>query len=242
MKRDIFLIIPEIGGIKMGRKFKSFNRQMIRRIATDYANSSLEYSRSYFCNRENITEYVFYRILHTAIERQIVDDDTAKRIARKSEKNSSKSVGGEGARLRSVQAYERSFEKRNTYVMSDSEVKEIAEAYAASLCNQAEFKKSMGLDNRLFNYAMKRAITEGIVDEQVVLAMRRKAEYNHGESATNFFDELETERQERIRGSRRRDESSAEQNKRKEHLKFMVETIESFCTPDEIEEYKDSMK
>lgn len=225
----------------MERKFKDFDRRMIRFIASDYATSSLEYSRGYFCRRENISEHTFYRILHAAVERQIVDDNVASKIASKSEKNSAKSAGCEGARIRSVQAYANSFEKRKNYVMSKREAKEIAEAYANSYMQQKEFKELWGLSTHLFNYALVNAIVERLVDDSTVELIRKKSETIHGETATIFIDDLVSSRRKK-RKKISKIESTVEKDKKEEHRKFMKETINSFCAPDEVDDYVESMK
>ncbi len=225
----------------MARQIKDFNRRMILELAKEYANSSAEFSRSFFCKKEDISQGTFYRILHKAIEEWIVDEETARKIAWKSEQNASQGSESKAGGIQSRHAYEESFRKRDEFDISRSTAKKYAEMYAYSDLLQTPFKISEVMPTPFFNALMKKAIVENIVSDEIVKKLKIKAmRSNNSTIAYNFFEELEEQRREFKENKKTKKQDTDEQKKVQKDYAQMNK--ENYGIPDEMEEYIDSMK
>lgn len=65
------------------KRYKLSNEDIIK-IATEYANSSLEFSRSYFTSKYNFSTSAFYKLREYAIVCYLVDNDLYEKIREKS--------------------------------------------------------------------------------------------------------------------------------------------------------------
>lgn len=224
----------------MAKQLKDYTRSMIFDLASDYADFSSEYARSFFCEREQISQGTFYKILHKAIEEWIVDDKVAEKIAQKSELNAGKGAASKLGSYQSRKAYDESFEKRNNYVVSRATAKKYAQMYAYSQFKQREFRASEIMPTKFFNAVLIKAITENIISDEVVKQLRHKAESNNGVAGSMLFDNLEMQRREFKKYGKTKTQRDNEL--RKEQRKFAQMSMDDYEIPDEMEEYKESMK
>ncbi len=226
----------------MSKRFNDYSRRMIWELANEYADSPAECSRTYFCKKEGISQGTFYKLLHVAIEEWIVDEDTARRIARKSELNAAHGSESEAGALQSRHAYDESFKKREKYEISRSTVKRYATMYAYSQFPQSYFKKAELMPTPFFNALLKKAIIEGIVSDEVVRELKLKALRNNGSvsSVYDFFSDLEQQRKEFKKDKKTRAQRLEEQKMAQKDFAQM--SIEDYGIPDEMEEYKNSIQ
>ena len=226
--------------INMARRFKDFTRKMIGELAESYAKSSAECSRSYYCRNADITEATFYKILHTAIEQWIVDEETARMIARKSSLNAGKGSESEAGSIQSRRAYDESFKIRDSYEIPKSYAKKYAILYAYSSYNQRNFRNFERMPTKYFNKLIKKAIIECIISDEVVATLRKKSlENNNPELANQLFDSLEQEREEYKKCKKTGEQRISEA--KEEAAKYVQRTMEDYGIPDEIEDYSTSL-
>ena len=226
----------------MSKCFNDYTRRMIWELAKEYADSPAECSRTYFCKKEGISQGTFYKLLHAAIEEWIVDEDIARRIARKSELNAGLGSESEAGARQSRHAYDESFKKRENYEISRSTAKKYAIMYAYSQFPQSYFKRAELMPTRFFNALLKKAIIEGIVSDEVVNALKIKALRNNDSTSSvyDFFADLEQQRKEYKKDKKTRAQKHEEQKKAQKDFAQM--SIDDYGIPDEMDEYMDSMK
>lgn len=185
------------------KRLKDFSRKQIREIATVYATTELACNYSYFEKEYEISETTFYNILKKAIIESIVDDEIAKQIGRKTEKNSAKKAG-KGAGIRSRRHQEDLLLKRKAFKMKKSEAIKIAIRYSKSNFNKKQFCLVNIITIKLFDDALVRAITENWVDDECYERIKSKALKNHNNSskACELFQKLDNIREEHKQGRR----------------------------------------
>jgi len=174
------------------KRLKDFSRKKIREIATEYANTELAYSYSYFEREYEISQATFYNILQKSIIESIVNDEIAKRIGEKLAANSEKKAG-EPAAIRSKRHHEHLIMKRKTFKFSKVDAKKIALMYSKSNLDKKSFCNTHVIHYRLFDDALVRAIAENWIDDEAYGKIRSKALKNHGSSskAYELFQKLD---------------------------------------------------
>lgn len=175
----------------MGTKTaRAFTRGQIYDIATQYANSSQEYSRSYFSMQYNISYSTFYKLLERAVVENIVDESIVRKMATKAENNALKKAG-EGARKRSENHYKYLLLKRKAFMLPKEDTKSMAITYASSPLVKKDFCKSNFIDTKLFDKMLCKAIIENWITDEVVSKIKDKAiQNNSNEKTTAFWEQL----------------------------------------------------
>lgn len=178
------------------KRLKDFSRKQIREIATVYATTELACNYSYFEKEYEISEATFYNILKKAIIESIVDDNIAKQIGRKTEKNSAKKAG-RSAGLRTRRHQEQLLQKRKEFKMKKGEAIQTAIRYSKSTFNKKQFCIVNIIAIKLFDDALVRAIIEKWIDDECYERIKSKALKNHNNSsrAYEFFQKLDEERE-----------------------------------------------
>ena len=134
--------------------------EKIAQIAIEYANSNLDFARSYFSEKYQISEYTFYKARDYAIIFCLVDNDTFKRIRDKSSSNYRRNNDQKSA-ASSLAHFDELIVKRQEFLdgFSTAEILDIALKYVEGLS-----VKNIALCYGTGEYAIKKLIKKGIVE------------------------------------------------------------------------------
>lgn len=170
---------------------KDFSRNVICKIATDYANTNGEYSYRYFCREYGISKGTFYTILEKAVIENIVDFNTVIAMAKKAKKNS-ENKAGERCGDRSQRHYEYLIQKRKIYVLGKKESIEWTEKYARSNLEKLEFCSKNHITGQLLDRTiLKTTIDNWISDEIFNLLKQKSLAKNNTAKVLEFWERLE---------------------------------------------------
>ena len=135
------------------------SNERISQIATEYANSSAEFARSYFSRKYDISGYVFYKVRDYAIIFCLVDTGTFKKIREKSSTNY-KNNNDRNSAANSIAHFEELIVKRQDFLdgFSKDEILDISCKYVEGLS-----AKSIALCYDTGEYAIKKLLKKGIV-------------------------------------------------------------------------------
>lgn len=135
----------------------------IREIVEDYANSNFEFARSHFCEKYEISEYVFYKCRDFAVVFGLVSDKTCRCLQIKASHNSSAHNTSESCR-RSLQHFDKLFQQRKEVLNSFTKEEKltIGKEYSTgiSIANIAKFH-GIGI------FLVKKLLEKGIVDSSI---------------------------------------------------------------------------
>lgn len=137
----------------------SLSNDKIKEMITEYADSELDLARSYFSKKYNISNNTFYKARDYAVICCLIDEDTCKRVKRKTvanykRNNPKESVKGPLSHFSSL--YIKRQEFLNTF--SDDEIVDIANKYVEGISiNNIAFAYDIG------EYGIKLLLKKGIV-------------------------------------------------------------------------------
>lgn len=161
-----------------------------KKITEEYANSTAQFARSYFCKKYEITISCFYKILEYSVIKNLVEDVIVQKMIKKAIENQNLHKNGAGAS--SIIKYAKMNTKRYKYIaetMPVNDIKELAEDFANNPnINKMEFASSYGVNSKIIDYCLKRAIIENIVDDFTVKAIETRSIAN---ATTNNSDIIE---------------------------------------------------
>lgn len=175
--------------------------EFCKKIAEEYANSSLEFARSYFMDKYDITSSCFYKCLELAIIRNLITEDLIEKMERKSINNQKAHDTTAGAKTHLKYYKMRKERDLNIFAeFSDNEIEKIAIEFAYSKLKKAEFAKEKEISNRVIDLILKKAIEEAIVDDEVLYSIKERSIANakNVEETEVFFKELIRKRNENI--------------------------------------------
>lgn len=174
------------------KRLKDFSRQQISSIAIEYASTPLMQSHLYYEKKYGISKATFYNILEKAIIESIVNEEIAKNIAKKAEKNSYKKAG-KFAAARTKHHQEKLLLQRKEFKFSRKNAKKIAISYSKTRINKEEFCKANLIPTKLFDDALFEAIVQNLIDDKCYERIKNKALQNHSNSsnACEFFIKLD---------------------------------------------------
>ena len=177
------------------KRLKDFSRAQIKKIATEYAETDLQYTHSYFETEYEMSESTFFNMLDKAIIESIVDSEIAIKIGEKAAKNSEEKAG-EYAAKRGRKHNSHLMMKREIFKFSKTEAKKIAVRYAKSPLSKKEFCKQNAIEVHLFDDALVRTISENRISDDIYQLIKEKALKNHNNSpkACELFQKLDTMR------------------------------------------------
>lgn len=194
---------------KWKRSFRKLKKTMqekellefCKKIATEYANSSEEYARSYFIDKYDITASCFYKCLETAIIRNLITEELIEKMEKKAINNQKAHDTTAGAKTHLKYYKMRKERDLNIFAeFSDNEIEKIAIEFAYSKLKKAEFAKEKEISNRVIDLILKKAIEEAIVDDEVLYSIKERSIANakNVEETEVFFKELIRKRNEKI--------------------------------------------
>lgn len=190
IKKYYYIIIFTKGKNMTKNVARKFSRKKIWEIATQYANTKLEYSREFFSQEYCISYNTFYTLLEKAVIEGIVDDETVKKMSEKAGENSARKAG-EGARKRSENHYNYLILKRKIYMLPKEETHNIVIKYSNSELSKKKFCEDNFITTKLFDRMMCKAIIENWVSDDTVEKLKNKSvENNNNEKTVKFWEQL----------------------------------------------------
>ena len=173
-----------------------------KKITEEYANSAAQFARSYFCKKYEITISCFYKILEKSVINNLVEDITVQKMIKKAIENQNAHKNGAGAS--SIIKYAKMYTKRYKYIaetMKVNDIKELAEDFANNPnISKIQFALSYGVNSKVVDYCLKRAIIQNIVDDFTVKEIETRsianATTNNIDMIKNYFANLKRIREE----------------------------------------------
>lgn len=139
----------------------NLSNEVIAQIATEYADSNLELARSYFSDKYNISEYVFYKARDYAIIFCLVDKKTYERIKQKSSTNYRNNNTKNNSAADSVAHFDELLVKQQEFLdgFSKNEILDIASKYVEGIS-----KKNIAIAYGTGEYAIQLLLKKGIIE------------------------------------------------------------------------------
>lgn len=174
---------------------KDFSRNDIYKIATDYANTSAEYSYQYFCREYEISKGTFYTVLEKAVIENIVDSNTVIAMAKKAKSNS-ENKAGKRCGNRSQKHYEYLIQKRRIYMLGKKESVEWTEKYAQSNLDKLGFCSKNHITRQLLDRTILKATIDNWISDEIFNLLKQKSlKKNSTAKVLEFWEKLESFRQ-----------------------------------------------
>ena len=169
----------------------SLSNVLIVEIVKEYANSDLDFARTYYSEKYNISNHTFYTLRDYAIIFCLVDTDTCKKLQKKSTANYSRNNASNSAKA-SIAHYNSLLEKRQRFLnsFSSNEIKDIALKYVEGVDVE---KIAIAYDTGAFaiKYLLKKGIVSLILDANIVNSIRLIV----GEDLDKILQERESNKQ-----------------------------------------------
>lgn len=171
-----------------------------KEIAEEYANSEPQFARQYFSNRYEITFSCFYKVLEYAVIHNLVEDIIVQKMMNKAISN--QNLHRNGAGTSTVIKYAKMYAKRHKYIaeaISEKELKDLAIDFGNSPdIPKAEFASMYGVNSRVIDYALERAIKNNIVNDATVDLIEKRsinnAKKGNVEKVKMYFENLRKNR------------------------------------------------
>ena len=176
------------------RSVSELSRAQMKIIAENYASTSNEISGGIISKQYELSKGTLGRLLKKTVIEHIVTEEVAMKIANKSAENA-EVHGGVGAYTRVINAYHRYLKERRTFRFDRNTEAELVTEYANSTVSPIDFWQSHTMDRLLFKRTLVFAIIEGLVDDDTVALLKKKAKlYNPPEKIEEYFASLLLER------------------------------------------------
>ena len=176
------------------RSISELSRAQMKIIAENYASTSNEISGGIISRQYELSKGTLGRLLKKVVIEHIVTEEVAMKIAIKSAENA-EVHGGVGAYTRVINAYHRYLKERRTFRFDRNTEAELVTEYANSTVSPIDFWQSHTMDRLLFKRTLVFAIIEGLVDDDTVALLKKKAKlYNPPEKIEEYFASLLLER------------------------------------------------
>ena len=176
------------------RSISELSRAQMKIIAENYASTSNEISGGIISRQYELSKGTLGRLLKKVVIEHIVTEEVATRIMIKSAENA-EVHGGVGAYTRVTNAYHRYLKERRTFRFDRNTEAELVTEYANSTVSPIDFWQSHTMDRLLFKRTLVFAIIEGLVDDDTVALLKKKAKlYNPPEKIEEYFASLLLER------------------------------------------------
>lgn len=178
---------------KSPEDFDSFCREVTKR----YANSTSEFSRSYYMNTYMISEKCFYSIIEYAITRNLVDDEIFMKAREKAAKNAA--AHAEGACKSTYAKYSKMYIVRQAYAISKAKAIEIAETYVRNpQLSLVQIADSYNMKPVVLQNLLERIIVDNICSDILFEAIEtrslRKCENSRIKETKQYFAGLKRRR------------------------------------------------
>lgn len=183
-------------------RLKSFSRLEIKKIAEEYANSC--YTRSYFCEKYNISPSTFYNILDKAIVEHIVSFNTAINMKKRAIANKRERLKSNKGIKSTTEHYNKLLESRNNFIFNKmvrlSILKEFSERDIRE--SKTEFCINHVFDIELLEKIFIFSIIHNELPNKIYLKIKENSliAISDTNSVNNFFNLLEKLKEEVMSG------------------------------------------
>lgn len=174
--------------------------EFCKKVTEEYAKYDHRFSRTYFCEKYEVTVSCFYKILEYSVIENLVEDVIVRKMMNKAIENQNLHKNGAGSS--SILKYSRMYTKRYKNIatnMSEEEIRNIAKDFGDNPdIGKGDFASSYGVHPRVIDYILKRAIIENISDNNVVDAIEKRSIANakNTQNVKEYFDTLRKVREE----------------------------------------------
>lgn len=146
----------------------NLSNELICKIITEYANSKIDFARTYFTDKYKITEHVFYKARDYAVIFCLVDNEICSRLKNKSATNYSKNNDKNSA-VASLAHFETLLVQRQGFLDSFSinEMQDIANKYVEGISTE-NIAKAYETGPFAIKYLLKKGIVMLIFDSSTV--------------------------------------------------------------------------
>lgn len=146
----------------------NLSNELICKITTEYANSKIDFARTYFTDKYKITEHVFYKARDYAVIFCLVDVETCNRLKNKAATNYSRNNDKNSA-VASLAHFESLLVQRQDFLDSFSinEIKSIADKYVEGVSVE-KIAKAYETGPFAIKYLLKKGIIQLIFDSSTV--------------------------------------------------------------------------
>lgn len=146
----------------------NLSNEVITKIATEYANSTLELARTHFSEKYNITESTFYKTRDYAVIFCLVDDRICKKLCEKSAANYSKN-NEKNSSVAPLAHFDDLLIERQNFLngFSPNEIRDIGNKYAEGMSVQ-NIAKSYETGPFAVQHLLKKGIIMLIFDSDTV--------------------------------------------------------------------------
>ena len=182
----------------MGNEYDAFDSK----YAKEYANSSNEFSCSYFVNKYNVSENCHYKLLYDAIICNRVSEEEVNKMEAKAFKNQKAKVQNAGSS--SHLNYARLRRERYKYIASTYTEKEIEELVKIIVANPKISLEVIatikGITLMTLKFMLRRAIVECYISDSEVMGLYERSIKNLGnpEKTQKSFEKMLEERNSKI--------------------------------------------
>lgn len=170
------------------------------KVTMEYVKSSNEFARTYFCDKYGLTSSAFYKLLEYAVVIGLVEEKVIDKMEEKAITNSKLHAEGAGAatkikyaklRMQRIENFLESLEKE--------EIKEMAEFFAETIeATKGDAAACYQVSLREFDFVLRKAIVDGIVDDDIVDKIEERSIKNYSggnpKFVKHFFENLRQER------------------------------------------------
>ena len=171
-----------------------------KKLTEEYANSDAQFSRSYFCNRYNISESCYYKVMEFAVVMDLVSDSIVSKMLNKSMANQNLHLAGAGGS--SIAKYARMYSARCEYIalsFIDDEVRKIAKDFVDNPdIPKQEIATMHGISKKVLDLLLVRGIEQCIVDDETVNKIEERSIKNSHPSnvqrTKEYFEALREKR------------------------------------------------
>ena len=157
----------------MKRKIKDIPRRELSIIAKEYAMTPNSKSGEHFSEKYRISVSTFYKILHKAVLESMVTEDEAKLISKKAASNAERH-GGEGAKIQTLETYNKLIKARKDYRFEKEEAKKWCKRFIISEYGIGEFCKNYCLEVFILRRALADSIEYSWISDEELSMLKEK--------------------------------------------------------------------
>lgn len=168
-------------------------------VAERYANSEIEFARSYYCKTLNISESCFYKVLEFAVVMNLVSDKCFEKMKEKAVKN--QKVHAPNAGITTLEKYGKMYEQRCQFIACAVQIEDIRkfalEYIEKSTTPKIQLAEKYGYSSRVADILLIRSVEEGIITDDQVDEMQQRCVIfspGHFKSINEYFIGLKKKR------------------------------------------------
>lgn len=165
--------------LKKSMGYDEFNK-FCEKLTKEYASSEPKFARTYFTEHYNISIDCYYKVLEHAIVTNLVEDVIVEKMKNKALSNQEANNASAGATT--IAKYARMYSQRYEYIVnsfSECEIKGFATDFGDNPdISKDDFASAYGVNRKVIELLLTKAIVENIADERAVDAIERRSIIN----------------------------------------------------------------